>query len=155
MRYRKIDIQDRERLKAFLEDVQYDFEPPLFERIEARSNVSTINAYVDKVLEKANVMVYEKNDEFIGIIIVYANDSKNNQAYIPFLAVKNSFSGKGIATRLLENAIQIAKDNHMEKIGVKTWNDNKPAIHLYRKFGFNSEIRNEDVIFTKNIQSQK
>jgi hypothetical protein len=50
-----LDKTYKQSLLDYLECVQSDFKPPLFQRIIERSDEQTIENYVDKLLNNANV----------------------------------------------------------------------------------------------------
>lgn len=139
-------------LIIYLTEVQHDFKPPLFQRIIERSNLDNIEKYVEKVLSKANVFVILDQDRIIAAIAIYTNNAVANEAYIPILSVKDKYKGKGYASKLLERAVQCAKEFEMKVINVKTWPENKKAIILYTKNGFKITQKDEvNLYFKKEI----
>jgi len=56
------------------------------------------------------------------------------------MAVKDDWQGKGVGTALMQAAIDLA-DNwlNLTRLELEVFIDNKPAIQLYKKFGFNIE----------------
>lgn len=64
------------------------------------------------------------------------NTSEIDGMYIQTLAVDKSSRGKGIGTKLLNNAIESAKENGYESIWLDVEIKNKRAKKLYKKFGF-------------------
>jgi len=53
------------------------------------------------------------------------------------MSVKKSYWNKGIGTALLERILDFAKNTaKSEIVSLEVRSDNKPAIHLYSKFGF-------------------
>lgn len=149
--YRKIKQVEGQRLEQFLTEVQNMFAPPLFERIQSRSNTDNINQYVNKVLKNAITIICEFENEIVGVIILYANDFVIRTAYIPILVIKNEFEGNGIASNLLKIATQEAIKNNMVRVTVKTWKKNTPAINLYKKNGFDFKVVENDILFSKNL----
>jgi len=49
------------------------------------------------------------------------------------------FHNKGLGTALLAELVQLAKREDLHRIGLHVVADNKPAVHLYEKFGFKTE----------------
>ena len=139
-----LDKTYKQSLLDYLECVQSDFKPPLFQRIIERSDEQTIENYVDKLLNNANVFaICGANNHIQGMIAIYTNNKDTLKAYIPILSVKKDFSGKGLAKILIDCAVESAINNGMKTVDVKTWPDNEKAISLYKKCGF-TQIK-EDV----------
>ena len=152
--FAELDINNKSELIDYLCKVQNDFDPPLFDRIKNRSNVANVENYAEKLLNNANVLVYKniKTNDIIGLIAIYTNDRINFEAYIPLLSVHVDWSGKGLASKLIEHSIQTAIENGMKTIKVKTWSSNYKAIALYTKFEFRIVSKDEfNVMFIKEI----
>ena len=116
-----------EELLIFLKQVESDFNPPLFQRID-------VNAFVSKVLEYATVNTCRLDNDLIGTIIFYANDLLKKEAHITFLAVDYSYRGLHIASHLVQSASEEAKSKGMTKICVSTCNPK--VVGFYQNNGF-------------------
>lgn len=96
--------------------------------------------FLEKLLNSNNqiMLVAEVN----GVIVGTANYSTSNVKRLSHrgsigLCVQKKFWNQGIATSLLEYLIRFGREEAKAKIislGVRS--DNEPAIHLYKKFGF-------------------
>lgn len=81
-----------------------------------------------------------------------------NEADIMNIVTKKTFRNQGIGNLLLENLIQLAKSLHLKSITLEVNEENAPAIHLYKKFGFEilgirkNYYQNKDgIIMTKKL----
>lgn len=81
-----------------------------------------------------------------------------NEADIMNIVTKNIFRNQGIGKLLLENLIQLSKSLNLTSITLEVNEENAPAIHLYKKFGFEilgirkKYYKNADgIIMTKKI----
>lgn len=80
--------------------------------------------------------------EVNGMIVGTANYSTLNNRRMSHrgtigLCVQRKFWNQGIATNLIETLIKFAKEKAKSKIiSLEVRSDNKAAIHLYKKFGF-------------------
>lgn len=81
-----------------------------------------------------------------------------NEADIMNIVTKNIFRNQGIGKLLLENLIQLAKSLNLTSITLEVNEENAPAIHLYKKFGFEilgirkNYYQNKDgIIMTKKL----
>ena len=59
----------------------------------------------------------------------------SHKASLSSVFIEPEFQKKGVASNLLSAVIEHSK-KHVEQILLTVAEDNKPAIHLYRKFGF-------------------
>lgn len=58
------------------------------------------------------------------------------------ISVKEEYAGLGIGTRLIEQLLVWAKENHsIEKVTLEVFSNNARGIHLYKKLGFSEEGR--------------
>ena len=84
------------------------------------------------------MLVAEEN----GMIVGTANYSSSKNRRMSHrgsigLCVQRKFWNQGIATNLIETLIRFAKEKAKSKIiSLEVRSDNKAAIHLYKKFGF-------------------
>lgn len=125
--YTASDSCSFEELLLFLQQVESDFSPPLFQRVDA-------DTFVSKVLEKAIINTCRLNDKLIGAIIFYANNLHLREAYITFLAVDHLYRGHHIASNLLQLTYVEAKSKGMTKIHVSTCNPT--VVQFYQNHGF-------------------
>ncbi|MGN1297039.1 MAG: ribosomal protein S18-alanine N-acetyltransferase [Clostridia bacterium] len=67
---------------------------------------------------------------FAGIKIIL------DEADIMNIVTKKTYRNQGIGTLLLENLISLSKKLNLKTLSLEVSEENLPAIHLYRKFGF-------------------
>jgi ribosomal protein S18 acetylase RimI-like enzyme len=80
--------------------------------------------------------VYHK-DEIIGLATLTQEIGAkfSHKAYLSSVFIEPEFQQKGIAGRLLTAIVEYSK-KHVEQILLTVADDNKPAIQLYKKIGF-------------------
>jgi ribosomal protein S18 acetylase RimI-like enzyme len=80
--------------------------------------------------------VYHKN-KIIGLATLTQEIGAkfSHKAHLSSVFIEPEFQQKGIASKLLNTIIKYSK-KHVEQILLTVADDNKPAIHLYEKFGF-------------------
>ena len=86
-------------------------------------------------LENKNTtyIIAKENDEvlgFAGISVCLDEATLNN------IVVKKSHRNRGIGGELLESLIELCAELRMKTFTLEVDTQNKPAIHLYEKFGF-------------------
>lgn len=77
--------------------------------------------------------VAELGERIVGFICMY---TLLDEAHITNIAVDEHFQNRHIATRMLLNAIEIAKGKGARRITLEVRKSNTKAQHLYIKFGF-------------------
>ena len=113
-------------LYEFLKDIDGDFTPHLSCKVN-------LDEYVAKIQNNAELIV-DIDKILRGLVVLYCNDVINYKAYISLVGVKQEFRGKGIARKMMESAIKIAKDKGMKIIGIHS--NNEVALNLYKSLGF-------------------
>lgn len=114
-----------------------------------------------------NILKEELNSQNSCYIVAFLNNEIVGFAGIKFIAneadimnivTKKTFRNQGIGKLLLENLIQLAKSLHLKSITLEVNEENAPAIHLYKKFGFeilgirkNYYQNKNGIIMTKKI----
>lgn len=91
---------------------------------------------MQKFIDKGNVVAIIYDNKIIAMLNMYCNDFEEKKAYINNVEVLEEYRGNGLATIILEKAIQIASEKRFEKIQLHVAPDNKVAINLYEKYGF-------------------
>lgn len=144
--------KNKNLITDFLFSINDYFEPVLEKRLFAKSNAQSFQDYAEKILRFASCIGVFIDDELKGLLVIYHNDEINQTAYIPILAVFPSYSGQGLASSLIKEAIRQSKASQMKHIFVNTWIANKKAIQLYQKNGFEIyETLGNDVKLKYNI----
>ena len=67
---------------------------------------------------------------FAGIKVII------DTADIMNIVVKKSWRNQGIGNLLLTNLVSLCKELHLSSLSLEVNENNMPAIHLYKKFGF-------------------
>ncbi|CCE29900.1 probable MAK3-N-acetyltransferase [Claviceps purpurea 20.1] len=81
------------------------------------------------------------DSSLVGVVVckleVHSSHSPpTRRGYIAMLAVESSFRGHGIATALVEKAIDVMMKRQADEIVLETEETNVPAIKLYERLGF-------------------
>ncbi|ACV63256.1 GCN5-related N-acetyltransferase [Desulfofarcimen acetoxidans DSM 771] len=97
----------------------------------------------EKMLSKGDFILGAFNDKkILGCISVhFLNDTYPGYAngcyvHIETVVIGKKYRGNGIATDLLREAIQIAKENNVTYCLIQTGDDNYPARRAFEKAGF-------------------
>lgn len=95
----------------------------------------SIDAFVYEIMvnKNSNYYVYQKDNLIIAFI---GTRYFENHIHITNLAVEPKNQNKGIATKLIDYIIVMARDSNKNKVCLEVSKSNKKAINLYRKLGF-------------------
>lgn len=130
-----------------------------------------IRRYEDKDIDSLNIVLEESygtkrkgkvspnyielvalnHDTVVGYLVIqkaYDNIIDKNFAYIYYVCVLKEYRGNGIASKLLDRAIELAKEENISYIELTSNKTRKEAQGLYKKMGF--RIRKTNV-FRKEL----
>ncbi len=115
--------------------------------INNKNNLSEKIKMWQELINHPDVIIwiaYDANYKSVGFIGYFA---KNNSYEITTLYVLSEYHGRGIGTKLMKTSLQaILGFNINANFCLWVLEDNAPAIHFYKKFGFvcNGEKSEED-----------
>ena len=115
--------------------------------INNKNNLSKKIKMWQELINHPDVIIwiaYDANYKSVGFIGYFA---KNNSYEITTLYVLSEYHGRGIGTKLMKTSLQaILGFNINANFCLWVLEDNAPAIHFYKKFGFvcNGEKSEED-----------
>lgn len=125
----RLNTASATEMVAHLTHCDLNFVPPLSSRVE-------ISAYAAKIASSAIRCEAWSQDSLIGLVAAYCNDQNSRIGYITSVSVSSEWTGKGIATRLMQQCIAQAALSGMSLIKLEVARDNTQAISLYKKLGF-------------------
>lgn len=122
-------------LARLLRACDADFVPPLSARVD-------IDAYAAKLAAQA-LLVQARDDDgaLAGLVAIYCNDHDTGIAYISNVCVAPAHTRRGIAGRLLDQALARARAAGMRGARLTVHANNAGALALYRKHGFMQQGR--------------
>jgi len=141
---REFRIEDKENFIEMYESlsdeaVRWGMPPYTRERLEKgwlsnlQNLISIIAFYNDKIVGHAQIFKFpHPRLKATGDLIVYLHQN---------------FHSVGLGTTMLSKLIELAKKERLHRIGLTVVADNKPAVNLYKKFGFKIEGVKRDAYF--------
>ena len=73
-------------------------------------------------------------------LMTYPNAPRRKHVGAIGMAVRDDWQGKGVGTALMQAAVDLAdRWLNLTRIELEVYTDNEPAVHLYKKFGFEIE----------------
>ncbi len=119
------------------------------------SRVSILD-YAKKIFTYASLIEAWFDGKLIGLVAVYCDDQNTKIAHITSVSVLITFTGNGIAGRLIENCVEQSRSLGLHSINLEVSAQNAPAIALYKKFGFVSEkSMSESIIMALDLNVEK
>lgn len=129
--YKQLSIIDHDSFVDFLCKIDATFTPHLSEKTD-------IASYSAKILTLGNVIAAIDDSisgsAIVGAICFYDNDISEYKSYISMVGVDKCYTGKHIATQLINEAVKKIEESGMTLIGIHT--NNPVAYHVYIKAGF-------------------
>lgn len=140
LKIRKATASDAEAILEYCKAVGGESDNLTFGAEGISITVDKEKEYINNILysDKQLYLVAVKDDEIVGTA-VFSSFTKNRLAHRAEigLSVKKSMWGNHIGTRFMEAIIDFAKNTaKTEIISLEVRSDNKRAIALYRKYGF-------------------
>ena len=121
------DTSTIEVIISHFENCDEDFIAGLVKKID-------INEYSKKIFDNAKRFEAWYGDSLAGLAALYINE--NDFLYLTNISVNKDFTGRKIASTLLEQCIVFARKQKAELIRLEVEKQNIPAIRLYEKFNF-------------------
>jgi ribosomal protein S18 acetylase RimI-like enzyme len=122
-----------------------NFVPDLAEKVD-------IETYAQKIKELAVTFEAWDAEELVGLIAAYCNDQANFSVFITNVSTVAAYTGKGIASQLLQNCLQYAVQKNFKEVQLRVSVHSKGAIHLYDKAGFQViETVDDEILMKKEL----
>ena len=112
---------------SFLVSMNNEYNPPLDAKVKLAN-------YADKILDNAILFVEKDISGIVGMVVLYCNDENKEKAYIPLVGVLPAYQRKGLAKKLMYEAISYVKSKDFKVIGIHS--NNSIAINAYCNLGF-------------------
>ena len=126
----------------FLKKIDSLFKIPLSRKIN-------LEEYSKKIIRNADVFLALDNESIVGIVVGYNNDKEFKISNMSILAVLNEYQGKGVARRLVNNFLDLAKNKKMEKVKLSTVDAR--ALKLYESLNFKIVREENEVYYLEKI----
>ena len=118
-----------EQLIEILKEFGDLFPDPLQHRVD-------LDNYAKKLLRFADLQVAVFNQQIVGFLAVYANNSQIGISHIPFISILQSYQRMGIGKVMLSRTIALARQRKMKHIWLSVMKENDSAILFYKSLRF-------------------
>jgi len=125
-------------LKDFLYKVDKAFPEPLSQSVK-------LDEYAKKLFEKSTLCVQTENNKIVSLVAGYTKNLTDNMAFVSLIATYDEAKGKGYATKLLNEFIDICREKKISAVHLYVYTGNTPAEKMYQKVGFvKSDIQDRE-----------
>ncbi|WP_096188170.1 GNAT family N-acetyltransferase [Evansella halocellulosilytica] len=143
MNIRVINVDDAQQFIELNKQLDEETSFMLYERGERKTTVEKQENMIKNIRESKEKEIYvvESDDhQLIGYIALFGGSVERNRhsAYI-VIGILLSHQGKGIGTKLFDQAHEWAVDNGIHRLELTVMKHNEHAINLYMKQGFEVE----------------
>lgn len=145
MKIIKIENSDNNLEKdiiEFLKKIDSLFKIPLSQKIN-------LEEYSKKIISNADIFLAFDSESIVGIVVGYNNDKELKISNMSILVVLNEYQGKGIARKLVNNFLNLAKNKKMEKVKLSTVDAR--ALKLYESLNFKIVREENEVYYLEKI----
>lgn len=100
---------------------------------------------LEKIIQSEDSFIFiaKENDEILGTLtLIFYYIPSGKKAWIEDVVVDESARGKGIAASLINHALEIARQNGIEKVDLTSRPFREAANKLYQKLGFKQRETN-------------
>ncbi|WP_313344063.1 GNAT family N-acetyltransferase [Sedimentibacter sp.] len=134
-------IDDVNGFCEFLKKLERETKFIFFECGERKINKNIVKQNIEKIIKNGDICYVAADDtKIIGYVIAVKGHSSGNHHIATILSgLLNEYSNQGIGYSLYQNIIKWANECNIKKLELSVITDNKIAIYLYRKFGFEIE----------------
>lgn len=149
LKLREAIPQDAESLLIFLKKASQQSDFISFDDMKdvtvADESIALDAIYQSKYNE---LIVAVFDDQIIGYCRLENGDDDKAEFGV---VVDKEFWNNGIASYLLEDALDWAVDSPLKEVFLEVYKNNTVAIHLYQKYGFTTESENEKTLIMKKM----
>ena len=120
------------------------------------SETVNLQEYSRKIYERAVTFEAWSGDKLVGLVGAYFNDSDGEAGYITSVSTLGAYSGKGIASILINGCIDHASRNGFKTVLLEVAKANTRAMELYEQFRFQQfEDKHATMLMKLDVQPRQ
>ena len=148
------EYEDGESVLSVFKQVSTESENigPYLEEIKTTTSEESLLLDIEMKESRDAFLVAEYDNKIVGMISLYCvrERYKTKHRATFGLSILKEYSNLGIGSALLRSCITCAKQAGYKQLELDVVEDNKPAYHLYQKFGFQEYGRNQKGFYLKD-----
>ncbi len=149
----ELNVSDvRENLNLFLEHYQNFSSDDLYFRFFFTTGPEGIRNWLMDLDDKKydhRFFIEEENDQYLGIVHLTIDRTRKDCEVA--VSVIPSARNKGIASNLIENAIEYADDQFMNSVTFQCKSNNHNCRDMFKKLGFNIHYNHDEECMTGRL----
>jgi len=114
----------------------YELMYPLLNDGSGIYELDDLNAYVDKIMEKACIISVMEQNVLLGFLAYYANDYESKNAFLSMVVISPTVRKMGYGRRLVDFFIADLVLKGFKRCLTEVKEDNIKAINVCKKVGF-------------------
>jgi ribosomal protein S18 acetylase RimI-like enzyme len=119
----------KEFIKQYLQQCDYDFYEPLSQRVD-------MDTFSSKLCELSTTFIVFKNHEVAGLICTYFYNPKSLKGFITLVHVRSKYRGQHLASKLIDSVKTYATNQGFRSIELFVSKQQSSAYNLYQHHGF-------------------
>ena len=114
---------------------------------ESEMTLESLRWFLPTLEDGTAVTAFDNNDKVIGSCIIY--EYGNNSGILEDVFVIPNWRKRGLGQYLVKEALVYAKENDIIEVELEVDKENKAAVKIYKKMGF--DVIKEELEFTREI----
>lgn len=139
---REANVDDAEQLNQLIKQVESESIYMLMEAGERKTTVEQQRKRIEQFEQETNstIFVAEEADKLVGYLLAIGGSVKKTRhsAYL-VIGILEEYRGQRIGTALFQSVDEWAKSCHISRLELTVVTENKAAVALYKKSGFDIE----------------
>jgi ribosomal protein S18 acetylase RimI-like enzyme len=112
-------------------------------------DIDELHLYINLILKEGYSILAIENNEVLGAVLICPlsldkslpleisrNNSIERSLYVAEMMVNEKIRGRGIGKLLMDEFFKTADKSAYSDVFIRVWDENIPALNLYRKMGF-------------------
>jgi len=137
----KIVYAHTKYINSFYEALKFVANEKIYIEMIEPPPLEKVREFQESLISKNGAVFYAINgDQVVGWCDAFPMDNPRQKHRASLgMGLLPEYRGKGIGSQLLISTINKSKECGLEKIELQVYTSNKPAIALYKKYGFEEE----------------
>jgi ribosomal protein S18 acetylase RimI-like enzyme len=129
-----------------LEECDTEFVPQLSVRTDIRG-------YANRLATRSTRFEAWHQAELVGLVAAYFDGAEDRSGFITSVSVLRQWNRMGIASRLISQCVERARESGLERVRLEVGRDNLAAITLYERMSFvaNDPIGPSEAVMTMEL----